>query len=328
MPDHSIEVVQNVVNHIQSLTNKIGEMTRRDIGYYSVEDILKVVEELCRCIQESAPEIKGWCKEFFRDNQHALWLVRGLNLGLNGMSKYKRYNYSNEHRIKSFHDEFTENYRDIFFNPNMKTWNGYDIYFPNSHEFIEKTKHEIANSPEVLEVHANHECVYYHMFDDCDLCETRDRLKEDMLEEARKQSKNIFVNDSLMFPFFNDLISNPDMIQSLKYLWGQWIPIPILHTDYYSDLVLTSLVDTIKLIKEESERYFKPGVTPIVIVREWASYIVGYYMYYRSMYTHENIRHDGIKPLTLFMKCSSRVELLEHMVPIILETVKRIREIV
>jgi hypothetical protein len=328
MPGYSIEEIQDVVSHIQSLTNKIGEMTRQNIGYYSVEDILKVVEELCACIQESAPNIKGWCKEFFRENQQALWLLRGLNIGLNGMSKYKRYNFSNQHRIKSFHDEFIENYKDIFFNTIMKTWNGYELYFPNSHEFIEKTKNEIANCPEVLEVHANRECVYYHMFDECELCETRDRLKADMLEEARKKSRNIFVNDSLMFPFFQEWMASSDKGESLKYLWGAWIPIPILHTDYYSDLVLTSLEDTIKLIKEESERYFKPGITPIVLVREWASYIVGYYMYYRSMYTHETFRHEGVAHLTLFMKCASRVELLEQMVPIVLESVKRIREMI
>lgn len=332
MIEYSTEEVRKIVGDLQNVGVHLMDISTRDIGHAPITDFITDAEKMCQIVKDSSPGIKLWCRTFFSENRPALWLLRGLCLGQNQMKEYGRYSYGDHYKLEGFRNEFAENYKDIFHNNMRKKWKEYEINYEDAVDFIKTTRLKVVTDQRVIAIHENKQCVYYHMFDDCELCESRDRMKEDLIENARAMSTNIFVNEKLMVPFFMDWIKDFDAVSSIKDIWSHWVPKPIMSVDMYShrseDAIITSKVDRIDQIKKDYEKIFKPGVTPIVIAREWASYVVSINMYYRAIPTHGNLGDKKLDDYTMFMNCFSRVELLEYLVPMVEEQIQQIREMI
>lgn len=344
MTEYSTEEVRKIVTDLQNVGVHLMDISTRDIGHAPITDFITDAEKMCQIVKDSSAGVKLWCRKFFVENRPALWLLRGLCLGQNQMKEYGRYSYGDHYKLEGFRNEFAENYKDIFHNNMRKKWKEYEINYKDAVDFIKTTRLMVATDSRVIAIHENKQCVYYHMFDDCELCESRDRLKEDLIENARAMSTNIFVNQKLMVPFFMDWISyckisesmkeamptstinwteDYETVSAMKEICSRWVPKPIMSVDMYcdrsEDAIISSKADRIAQIKKDYEKLLKPGVTPIVIAKEWASYVVSINMYYRSMPTHNNLGDKKLDDYIMFMNCFSRVELLEALVPVIKE---------
>jgi hypothetical protein len=267
--NENIEDIKKISEEIKKYNTFYQDVCKAPIGKYSINQILKTVEESLNYLEIFSPIIQKWTDEYLEKNRGLLWLYYGVEKGTY-LTDYWKQSETNRSYIKSKWP--------FLFNRDNILYNNFIIDLEGAQsEIVRQRERQNTSNPNYKPFHpggCSRGCSCW-MLDDMEWYEEE--------QKEKTESKNIFFNSELQKDFYPLAIQDLD---KLKEQWINWIPEKGYCRNYNNEIKT------------------KSGQTPINLVLSWMKDDFNYSLF--SMFdwseTFENV-WTQIDSVPNFIKC-------------------------
>lgn len=227
--------IKQIAENIEKYNLYFKDVCSSPIGKYSINNILKIVEEALNYLEIFAPVIKKWVQDYLVVHRGKLWLYYGIEKG-NEQSDYWNIRETNFSELMCLWP--------FLFNRDDSQYKDFIIDLKAAqNEVLRQRKRQSTSNPKYKPFHpdgCSSGCSCW-MLDDMDQWYTEE-------QEEIKASRNIFFNGALQRDFYKVAL---DELEGLKEQWEHWTPLSIISS------------------KSTTEFTIQSGLTPIKIILSW-----------------------------------------------------------